>query len=96
MLGSRSRENGGVSTVLNSVTKSVTHSFVVRAFSRDKDSGPRSSRTKAPKHVTLQQNGSSHSLDQVAVAPEKSAIDTKAKSESKDSDIELAKDAGGK
>jgi hypothetical protein len=83
----------GVSTVLNSVSKSVTQSFVVRAFSRDKDSGPRSSKLKLAKHVTL---GSDSSLHQAPVAPEKLTIDARAKQESQDSDLELAKDAGGK
>jgi hypothetical protein len=91
MMGSRSRENGKISTVLNSVSNSVTHSFVVRAFSRDKDSGPRSSKINAAKHVTMQ---SDSSLDRVPV--EKTTVDTGNKSELKDNDLELAQDAGGK
>ncbi len=89
MMGSRSRENGGISTALSSMSKNVTQSFVVRAFSRDKDSGPRSSKMK--KHVTMQ---SESSLD-LPVAAEKLAVDTKAKSESIYTDAELAQDAGG-
>jgi hypothetical protein len=90
MVGSRTRENGGISTVLSSMSKSVTHSFVVRTFSRDKDSGSRPSNIKA---VTMQ---SDSSLDQVPVATENMAVDSRAKSESKDTDAELAQDAGGK